>query len=175
MFLIVGLGNPEKRYFKTYHNIGFLTVDKIASKLNAKFTKSYCNAEVAEIKILNEKILIAKPKTYMNLSGESVKAFKKKFNLKNSEILVIVDDVDLPFGTYRYRESGSAGTHNGMRSIVQNVGTDFKRVRIGIKPDVKPFNLADFVLSEVEEEQMSVLNEVIDDASDFIISLIGKE
>ena len=175
MFLIVGLGNPDKRYFNTYHNVGFLTVDKIAQKLNVKFAKSFCYADVAEAKISNQKVLIAKPKTYMNLSGESVKAFKKKFNLKNSEILVVVDDVDLPLGAYRFREAGSAGTHNGMRSIVQNIGVDFKRVRIGIKPEEKPYNLADYVLSEIDDETMNVLNDVMDVSSDFIINLIGKE
>ena len=172
MFIIVGLGNPEKKYFNTYHNIGFLTADKIASKLGAKFSKSYSKASVAEVNLDGEKVIIAKPKTYMNLSGASVLSFKNKFKLKNNQILVIVDDMDLPKGTFRYREAGSAGTHNGMRSIVQNVGTDFKRVRIGIKPEEKPVDLADYVLSDIDKTSREVIDKVIEASADYIIEHI---
>ncbi len=172
MFLIVGLGNPDKKYFNTYHNIGFLTADKIANKLGVKFSKTYSKASVAEGNLDGEKIIIAKPKTYMNLSGASVQSFKNKFKLKNNQILVVVDDIDLPKGTFRYREAGSAGTHNGMRSIVQNIGTDFKRVRIGIKPEEKPFDLADYVLSNMDEQSREIIDEVIDLSADYILNHI---
>ena len=172
MFLIVGLGNPDKKYFNTYHNIGFLTADKIANKLGVKFSKTYSKASVAEENLDGEKIIIAKPKTYMNLSGASVQSFKNKFKLKNNQILVVVDDIDLPKGTFRYREAGSAGTHNGMRSIVQNIGTDFKRVRIGIKPKEKPFDLADYVLSNMDDQSREIIDEVIDLSADYILNHI---
>ena len=172
MFLIVGLGNPEKKYDLTYHNVGFLTIDKLAEELDVKFSKTYCKASVAEAFINGQKVLLAKPKTYMNLSGASVQSFKNKFKLKNTEILVIVDDIDLPKGTYRYRESGSAGTHNGMRSIVQNVGPDFKRLRIGIKPEEKPFDLADYVLSKIDKDSFLLLDKVTDEVIDFIFEKV---
>ncbi len=172
MYLVVGLGNPEKKYFNTYHNIGFLTVDKLAEMLGAKFSKTYSMASVAETNYEGKKIILAKPNTYMNLSGNSVLSFKNKFKLKNSEIIVVVDDIDLPKGTFRYREAGSAGTHNGMRSIVQNIGTDFKRVRIGIKPDEKPYDLADYVLSNIDEESKVVIDEVIVASAEYILKLI---
>lgn len=172
MFLVVGLGNPEKKYFNTYHNIGFLTVDKLAEKLGVKFSKTYSKASVAEGVLNGEKVILAKPKTYMNLSGASVQSFKNKFKLKNNQILVVVDDIDLPKGTFRYREAGSAGTHNGMRSIVQNIGSDFKRVRIGIKPEIKPLDLADYVLSDMDKETMAILDSVIDAAANYILEHI---
>ena len=108
----------------------------------------------------------------MNLSGASVQSFKNKFKLKNNQILVVVDDIDLPKGTFRYREAGSAGTHNGMRSIVQNIGTDFKRVRIGIKPEQKPLDLADYVLSNMDEQSREIIDEVIDLSADYILNHI---
>ena len=127
---------------------------------------------MAEVNLDGEKVIIAKPKTYMNLSGASVLSFKNKFKLKNNQILVLVDDIDLPKGTFRYREAGSAGTHNGMRSIVQNVGTDFKRVRIGIKPEEKPVDLADYVLSDIDKTSREVIDKVIEASADYIIEHI---
>ena len=175
MYLIVGLGNPDKQYLNTYHNIGFLTVDKICEKLGAKFSKSMCKANVAETFIGNQKVFLAKPTTYMNLSGESVLAFKSKFKLKNTQIVVIVDDIDLNKGTFRYRQAGSPGTHNGMRSIVSTIGSDFKRVRIGIKPEEKPYDLASYVLSKIDDQSLAVLEEVIESSADFIIDQIKNE
>lgn len=172
MILIVGLGNPEQKYFNTYHNLGFLTADKIAEKLGVKFTKKDCHASIAEAFVDGEKVVIAKPDTYMNRSGESVLAFKTKYKLSDNQIIVLVDDLDLPKGTYRYRESGSAGTHNGLRSIVEHIGTNFRRVRIGIKPEIKPFDIADYVLTNFSDREKELFGEMTDEVADFVIGKV---
>lgn len=173
MILIVGLGNPEQKYFNTYHNLGFLTADKIAEKLGVKFTKKDCHASIAEAFVDGEKVVIAKPDTYMNRSGESVLAFKTKYKLSDNQIIVLVDDLDLPKGTYRYRESGSAGTHNGLRSIVEHIGTNFRRVRIGIKPEIKPFDIADYVLTNFSDREKELFGEMTDEVADFVIGKVN--
>ena len=149
MVVIVGLGNPEKKYEGTYHNVGFEVVDRLADKLGISLNKSKFKALVGEGTFNGEKILIAKPQTYMNLSGESVVLIKEKY--KDARILVVVDDIDLPKGDIRYRERGSAGTHNGLRSIVSFIGQEFERVKVGIGRDISK-DLADYVLSKFDKE-----------------------
>lgn len=153
MLIIVGLGNPGIAYRKTYHNIGFRCVDKLASFHGIRFKHKYCEAQVAELYLNGEKIIIAKPQTFMNRSGDSVKQLVKKFNAKNSELLIIYDDVDLPFGSIRLRKEGSAGTHNGMRSIVGMLGKDIPRLRAGIGRGNPEVPLFDYVLSKVNKEK----------------------
>lgn len=173
MFLIVGLGNPEKKYDNTYHNVGFMAIDFIAEKLGVEFKKKDCQAVIAETSLNGEKLILAKPQTYMNLSGNSVLAFKTKYKISNDKILVLVDDIDLPLGTYRYKTGGSGGTHNGLRNIVFNIGTDFKRLRIGIgKPEDTP--LIDFVLSKINKENLSVIKDVIAESSEVALNKIGE-
>ena len=174
MKLIVGLGNPDKQYEYTYHNVGFLAVDFLADRLDATFSKTECKAKVAEARIGGEKIIIAKPQTYMNLSGESVLAFKSKYKIDNKDIFVINDDIDLDFGKIRYRESGSAGTHNGLRNIVSLIGTDFKRLRIGIGRDERFANLADFVLSKIPSEKLIALDESLTQGIDLLMQKLGE-
>ena len=149
MVVIVGLGNPEKKYEGTYHNVGFEVVDRLADKLGISVSKAKFKALVGEGTFNGEKILIAKPQTYMNLSGESVVLIKEKY--KDARILVVVDDIDLPKGDIRYRERGSAGTHNGLRSIVSFIGQEFERVKVGIGRDISK-DLADYVLSKFDNE-----------------------
>lgn len=147
MNIVVGLGNPDAKYKNTYHNIGFDVVDKLAQKLNVKFDQNKFKAVVGEGFLNGEKLLIVKPQTYMNLSGECVVMLKNKF--KDARILVVVDDIDLPKGNLRYREHGSAGTHNGLRSIVSYIGEDFERLKVGIGRDIT-MDLADYVLSKYD-------------------------
>ena len=147
MNIIVGLGNPDKKYEHTYHNMGFDVVDILSQKMGIKIDKKKFNALVGEGFLNDEKILLVKPQTYMNLSGECLREIKSKFS--DARILVVVDDIDLPKGTVRYRENGSAGTHNGLRSIVSAIGTDFERVKVGIGRDVT-MDLADYVLSKYD-------------------------
>ena len=154
MKLIVGLGNPDRQYLNTYHNLGFTVADKTAALLKAEFKKEKFRAVVAETGSGENKVIIAKPLTYMNLSGESVREITAFYKLESKDVLVIYDDFDLKKGFIRIRESGSAGTHNGMRNVVQELGTEnFPRIRIGFKPEeptVTP--LIDFVLSGIKEE-----------------------
>ena len=173
MKMIVGLGNPGSRYERTYHNVGFIAVDKLIDNLGLDIKpKKECNALVYHCVISNQKTLIVKPQTYMNLSGDSVLALKSKYKIDNKDIIVIVDDIDLDKGKLRYRESGSAGTHNGLRSIVQNIGTDFKRLRIGISKDPN-MDLADYVLSRIDEDSFVKINEGVEQAIEKLMELIN--
>ncbi len=173
MFLIVGLGNPGIEYNKTFHNIGFMTVDFMLEDLEILAKKNECQSITYHTNINGEKVIFAKPQTFMNLSGNAVLALKNKYKLDDKNILVVADDIDLEVGKTRYRENGSGGTHNGLRNIVQNIGTDFKRVRIGIgrgKGD-----LADFVLSKIPTDTMQILEESINQASEKILQVIKQK
>ena len=153
MYLIVGLGNPGIEYRKTYHNIGFLTVENLLQELDVASVKKECDSICYHAIINNEKVIIAQPQTYMNLSGNAVLKLKSKYKIENSNIVVIADDIDLQLGVIRYRESGSAGTHNGLRNIVSQIGTDFKRIRIGIGRGEG--DLADYVLSKISNQNFN--------------------
>ncbi len=189
--LIVGLGNPEKKYDNTYHNLGFIFVDNLAKKLNINIKKKECKAltgegfiereETAinsktgkiETRKIRNKIILAKPQTFMNLSGEAVLSLIKKYKISLDKILIVLDDIDIDVGTYRYRENGSAGTHNGLRNIVLNLkSTDFKRLRIGIGKSEK-MDLVDYVLSKISKENMEKIQQAIDRASEYIIDLVS--
>lgn len=161
MNIVVGLGNPDEKYKNTYHNIGFAVMDKLAEKLGISVSQNKYKALVGEGMLGGEKLLIVKPQTYMNLSGESVVMLKNKF--KDARILVVVDDIDLPRGNLRYREHGSAGTHNGLRSIVSYIGEDFERVKVGIGRDIS-MDLADYVLSKYDAKLFEpILNKAVDE------------
>lgn len=173
MLLIVGLGNPGKEYEKTHHNMGFMVLDKFAESENVKISKTKGKALIFEGNILGEKVVLAKPQTYMNLSGEAVVDLKNKY--KPDKILVVYDDIDVEVGSVRFRNSGSGGTHNGMRNIIALLGTnDFARIRVGIKPDLKPNDLASYVLSKLnkskEQEYESAFQKAIDLIKQFVIN-----
>ncbi|MBQ8685090.1 MAG: aminoacyl-tRNA hydrolase [Clostridia bacterium] len=153
MYLIVGLGNPEKQYEKTFHNMGYIAVGDAADALGARFKKKECEASVAEAYIGGEKVVLARPLTYMNNSGRAVKQLMSKYKIPPENLLVIYDDYDLPKGKVRIRASGSAGTHNGMRSIIGETGlTSFARIRIGIRDEAVDIPIINYVLSEVRKE-----------------------
>lgn len=175
MYLIVGLGNPEKKYFNTFHNLGFMVADKVAEKLGAEFNKGECCAVTAHTRVGGQKVIIAKPVTYMNLSGQAVLELVNKYKIERGNLLVAYDDVDIPMGSLRLRKDGSAGTHNGMRNIVERIGTtDFPRVRVGFKKDT-PMVLVNFVLSQVTADDHAVLDPVIDSAAQAIVEFVGGE
>ena len=151
MYLIVGLGNPEKKYFNTFHNVGFMCVDKLAAKLNVDFNKVECKSVTAHARVNGQKVIIAKPVTYMNLSGQAVVELTNKYKIEKGNLIVVYDDVDIPLGNVRIRKNGSAGTHNGMRNIVSLLGTeDFPRIRVGIGKET-PMSLMDYVLSQITD------------------------
>ncbi len=177
MLLIVGLGNPGMKYKNTYHNVGFNVVDSLAKTLKVKFDKSECESKTAHGKIGGEEFVLAKPQTYMNLSGVAVKKLVKHYGVDETcELIVVYDDIDLPVGTARVRESGSAGTHNGMRSIVSELGTqEFRRLRIGTKTEAlknKEVELIDFVLSKVDYETKQVIDNVVAEVSALLVDLL---
>ena len=169
MILIVGLGNPGMKYKNTYHNVGFMAVDALAKKCKVKIAKSEYDALTCKAVYKGVEFVIAKPQTYMNLSGEAVKKLVRAYDVDEArELVVCYDDIDLPIGKLRIREEGSAGTHNGMRNIVKELNTEqFARVRIGTKTDElanHEVELIDFVLSKVDYANKQVLQQSIDTA-----------
>lgn len=169
--LIVGLGNPGKEYELTRHNVGFRAIDHFLEKHNfvSKGTKG--KAELFQGAIRSKPIRVAKPQTFMNLSGESVLKLSQFFKIPVSEILVVYDDFDLPFGTVKLRAKGGPGTHNGMKSIVQLLGSNtFPRLRIGIGPLPPKWDVANFVLSNFMPEEERALNEILDKTSAAILA-----
>ena len=161
MKLIVGLGN----YGKEYHNIGFMALDYYAKKNNLSIDKKKFKGLYTETSINNEKVLLVKPQTYMNLSGECMRDFILYFHIDIKDILVIYDDMDLDVGVLRLREKGSAGGHNGMKNIIQNIkSSEFKRVRVGISKDVNR-NTIDYVLGKFNEEDKKIIDEKMETIS----------
>ena len=152
MKIIVGLGNPDDKYKNTYHNMGYMAVDALSDEYGFIFMKTKYKSKYAEGFIDGQKVIMLKPITYMNLSGEAVREIVNKLKPDLNDILIVYDDIDLEKGTVRFRQNGSAGTHNGMRNIVLNLSTtEIPRLRLGIKPETKPNDLADYVLSKVNE------------------------
>lgn len=172
MKLIVGLGNIGKEYANTNHNVGFMVIDMLAEKLGENIKKSGCEADYAEFNKNGEKIILAKPRTYMNESGRSVKSFMKKYGFEIQDVLVINDDIDLEPSYVKVRNSGSAGTHNGLKSIIRETGSgEFKRVRVGIGSKNPNQDLASFVLAKMKmtDEQKLGLEKAVNAVYDYIL------
>ena len=169
MKLIVGLGNPCKKYENTRHNTGFAVIDRTLAKLNVELDKNKFNADYTMINRNGEKIYILKPLTYMNLSGEAVVPFMKYFNIDPEDLVVVHDDLDLPVGKIRLRQSGSCGGQNGMRNIIDLLGdSNIKRIRVGIGKDPL-IPVVDYVLGKTKKEDLEVYNQALDKASDALI------
>lgn len=169
MKLIVGLGNPGKKYENTRHNTGFAVIDRTLAKLNVELDKNKFNADYTMINRNGEKIYILKPLTYMNLSGEAVVPFMKYFGIEPEDLVVVHDDLDLPVGKIRLRQSGSCGGQNGMRNIIDLLGdSNIKRVRVGIGKDPL-ISVVDYVLGKTKKEDLEVYNQALDKASDALI------
>ncbi len=176
MYLIVGLGNPEKQYETTFHNMGFLAVGEMADKLGVKFKKKECEASVAEAFLGGEKVILARPLTYMNASGRAVKQLLAKYKAAPENLLVIYDDFDLPKGKLRIRASGSAGTHNGMRSIIGEIGTQgFPRIRIGINDPEVHIPVIHYVLANIRKEDYPLFADACSAAADAAIAFARGE
>lgn len=177
MKLLVGLGNPDKEYFNTFHNLGFMCVDKAAEIFGAKFSGVKCHAQVAELKVNGEKVIIAKPLTYMNLSGESVRELVNYFKIDLKDVFIAFDDFDLEKGFLRIREEGSGGTHNGMRNIVKELGTEkIARIRVGFNPAVKTnIPLIDLVLSPISKEDAPIFAKAVERAAYAMVDFASGE
>ncbi|PRR83321.1 aminoacyl-tRNA hydrolase [Clostridium vincentii] len=161
MFLIVGLGNPGKEYKNTRHNIGFDAIDAIAKKYKIEVNRIKFKGVYGETFIEGEKVIILKPSTYMNLSGESIRAVMDFYKVKHENILVIYDDISLEVGRLRIRDKGSAGGHNGIKNIISNMGTEeFARIKIGVGQPKG--DLVNYVLGTVAKKERKILDEVLE-------------
>ena len=176
MKIVVGLGNYGDKYAYTFHNMGFLAVECLADKLRLKFDKRECDALVAVGYRGGEKLVLAKPWTYMNRSGVAVKQLVKKYKAELKDVIVIFDDADIPKGSVRVRLKGSGGTHNGMRNIIQCLGSEeFPRVRIGIGPVPERVPIADYVLSDVPAAERQLFFDAFSAAADEAVKLIDEK
>ena len=168
MYVIVGLGNPDKKYLSTRHNCGYLAVDLLCDQLSISLNKKACKCLLGEGRMGSERVILAKPLTYMNNSGEAVVELLNWYKPDmETELIVIYDDIDLPAGEIRIRPSGSAGTHNGMRSILFLTGKDkFPRIRVGIGRPPAGWDLANYVLGEFRPEEKETIIEGLNHAAE---------
>ncbi|NLO38934.1 MAG: aminoacyl-tRNA hydrolase [Ruminiclostridium sp.] len=169
MFVLVGLGNFGREYERTRHNAGFEAIDYLAALYRIPLTREKFRSILGEGMIQGEKVLLVKPQTYMNNSGEAVRAIMDFYKLEPNKLVVVFDDIDLEPGVIRIRTRGSAGTHNGMRSILYHLGTEeFPRIRIGIgKPDPR-FDLADYVLGRLDQSEQKAMNEAVEKVAEAV-------
>ncbi|MGG7208550.1 aminoacyl-tRNA hydrolase [Clostridium perfringens] len=174
MILIVGLGNPGKQYEQTRHNIGFDVIDYMANKYNIDVNREKFKGICGEGFIENKKVILLKPLTYMNLSGESIRELANFYKLEDDEIIVVYDDISLDIGRLRIREKGSAGWHNGIKSIIQNLGGDkFPRVKVGVGQPKD--NLVNHVLGKFSKEDREHIEKVIPVVSDAIVEIVKND
>ena len=175
MYLIVGLGNPGLSYKKTRHNAGFQALDKLADRLNVRIKTKGFSALYGEGRIDGERVILAKPQTYMNLSGDAVQSLLHFYKLEPERLIVLCDDIDLPLGSLRIRANGSAGTHNGLRSVIACARSEsFARIRIGVGKD-ESLLLRDFVLKRPSKAEQKTLDETFENAADAAILIVqGK-
>ena len=173
MCVIAGLGNPGRKYEHTRHNMGFLVLDALASRLGVKVSKIKHKALIGEGNIAGEKVLLVKPQTYMNLSGESLREVMSYYKVPIENLIVIYDDLDLEVGTLRIRKKGSAGSHNGMKSVIYQLQDDaFPRVRVGIGDD-HGVDRKDYVTGSVSKEDAEILAKTIETAADAVASMVA--
>ncbi|MDO4811057.1 MAG: aminoacyl-tRNA hydrolase [Eubacteriales bacterium] len=175
-WLVVGLGNPGSKYESTRHNMGFLVLDKLAQNEKLKFNKLRFKAWTATWEVGDEKVLLMKPQTYMNLSGESVGEAARFYKIPIDHVLVISDDIALPAGKLRIRPGGSAGGHNGLKNIIQHLGSDhFPRIKVGVgSPQQVGFDTVDWVIGKPMGEDQKVIMEALDKAVAAIPTIIKE-
>ena len=174
MFVIVGLGNPGRKYENTKHNVGFVTIDRLSEKHGIKVNKIKHKALVGEGFIAGKKVMLVKPQTYMNLSGESVREIVQYYDIEPEDLMVIYDDVDIALGNLRIRKKGSAGTHNGMKSIIYNLQFDnFPRLRLGIGME-KKVDMINFVMTGFAGEEKKKIEAAIDQSVSALSTWLEK-
>ncbi|MGM0846985.1 MAG: aminoacyl-tRNA hydrolase [Bacillota bacterium] len=175
MKLIVGLGNPGSQYDRTRHNIGFEIIDELAKRLGSPLNTSKFKGVFTSIHHNGEKVILLKPLTYMNLSGESIIPLMNYFDINEEDLLVIYDDLDLPVGKVRLRQKGSPGGHNGMKSIIAHLGTQqFNRIRVGIDRPPSGMKVPDYVLGKFTGEEWEIMQDVIASSADACEEWLGK-
>jgi peptidyl-tRNA hydrolase, PTH1 family len=174
MQLIVGLGNPGRDYERTPHNVGFMAIDALAARGSIRVTRPEAKSQVGRGEIAGHAVMLAKPQTMMNLSGVAVRGLVEKYGCDPAQMIVLVDDVDLPWGMLRIRERGSAGTHNGMKSVVQAVGQRFIRLRLGVGPEKIWGDLRDYVLRPMSKAELQIAEQMATDASDAVEMILRE-
>lgn len=173
MYLIVGLGNPEEDYSNTRHNMGFNTINKLAKQYNIEINKKKFKGLYGTGIIENEKVILLKPQTFMNLSGESIKEAIDFYKIKEDKLIIVYDDIDIEPGTIKVRKTGGPGTHNGMKSVIQNINTrNFARIRIGIGMPEHKGDLINYVIGAIPEEEKKTLDEATTLGKEAIIEII---
>lgn len=175
MYLIVGLGNPEEKYAGTRHNMGFDTINELAKKYQIELKKNKFQGIYETAIIEGKKVMLLKPQTYMNLSGESIREVMNFFGISLSDLLVIYDDMDIEKGMIKIRKKGGPGSHNGMKSVIDQIGTnDFARIRVGIgKPEDK-YQMIDYVIGKVPQEEQQLLKQGTQKATEAIITILKE-
>jgi PTH1 family peptidyl-tRNA hydrolase len=174
-FLIVGLGNPGREYRETRHNVGFMLLDRLVVKLNARFTRMQSRALVAGAVYRERKIILSKPQTFMNLSGQSVQGLIHFYKLPLTHLLVAHDDLDLPTGTIRIRPDGGSAGQKGMTSILERLGTDdFARLRLGIGRPPGQMPAPDYVLQEFSHSDLTIITETLNRAVEAVLSFVDE-
>lgn len=175
LFVIAGLGNPGSKYDSTRHNVGFNAIDFLSGATGIKVNKVKHKALIGDGTINGERVLLVKPQTFMNLSGESIREIIEWYKLPLARLTVIYDDIDLPVGRLRIRPSGSAGTHNGMRSVIYQLQSDaFPRIRIGIDKAPEGWDLADYVLGRFSPEDRKTVDTSVEKAANAAIAIITE-
>jgi peptidyl-tRNA hydrolase, PTH1 family len=174
MFLVVGLGNPGTEYAQTRHNLGFMLVEKLAAEASISVKRRECQSLMGSGIIEAARVKLVRPQTYMNLSGEAVSCLTSKYEIEATKSLIVIsDDLALPFGSIRLRPRGSAGGHNGLKSIIASLGTnEFMRLRIGIQPEHPLSDAKKFVLSEFSREEKRALDEILERSAQAVRSVI---
>ena len=173
MYLIIGLGNPEDKYSNTRHNMGFDVINELSKECDIEVSKSKFDAFYGMGEINGKKVILIKPQTYMNLSGESVIKFKKFYKISNKNIIVIYDDIDLGIGDLRLKAKGSSGSHNGMKSVIQNLNTEeFIRVRVGIGTPENKGDMINYVIGQIPKREREILDKAIEKAKDSVIEVL---
>lgn len=174
MYIIIGLGNPEPEYSKTRHNMGFDTINKLSQELNINVNNTKFKSLYGTGTINNEKVVLVKPQTYMNLSGEAVREIVNFYKVKNEQIVVIYDDIDIPKGIIKIRKKGGPGNHNGMKSIVSNLSTEeFIRIRVGIGTPTYKNDMINYVLGKIADEEYEILEQGIKKAAQAVTMIIN--
>lgn len=173
MYLIVGLGNPEQEYSNTRHNMGFDTVNKLAKQFNIEINKKKFKGIYGTGNIEGKKVIILKPQTYMNLSGESIKEAIDFYKIEGKNIIIIYDDIDIKPGIIKIRKTGGPGTHNGMKSVIQNIQMkEFPRVRVGIGMPEHKNDLINYVIGKIPKEEIEILDKSTTKAKEAVIEII---
>jgi PTH1 family peptidyl-tRNA hydrolase len=171
--VVVGLGNPGREYALTRHNLGFMVVDRFAAAHRLSFSRQKFKSKIATGMVEGEEVVLVKPRTFMNLSGDAVGPLVRFYKRPLSDLLVVYDDIDIPFGSIRLRPSGSSGGHKGMKSIIANLGADeFPRLRVGIRGDVPSGDLSEYVLERFTAEERAQLEGIIQRACDAVEAVI---